>query len=185
MLARDNSWIRLRRVHMPQTIVVHERTLHQAALKLYAIATPYPQSIVTLLRRPVPTAGLPEDNTEKEKSPWWKLRKWTLRISLRLISRYGDPKITRSDNSLPFSKFFLDEFSAEFLKVRPPHHPLDRAFNAHMRAAFLPELAPTGPRHVRVCHLPISACTHTPGSRPRPVAAPRLLHSLAAVSGRC
>lgn len=76
------------------------------------------QSFVALLRRPEPTAGLPEDDMDKEKSPHWKLRKWALRVSLRLVHRYGDPKVTRSDNSLPFAKLFLEEFSAEFLKVR-------------------------------------------------------------------
>ena len=110
---------------------------------------------MTLLRRPVPAAGLPEDNTEKEKAPWWKLRKWTLRISLRLISRYGDPKITRSDNSLPFSKLFLEEFSADFLKVRHARkrtpHACDRLHPQVRRAASAP--APPAP----------SACTHRPG----------------------
>lgn len=82
----------------------------------------YVQALVALLRRPVPTAEMPADDTEREANPWWKLRKWVLRISFRLIQRYGDPKIIRTDSSKPFAQLFLEEFSQDYLKVCIPQN---------------------------------------------------------------
>lgn len=55
----------------------------------------------------------------REKSAWWKLRKWLLRIAYRLLDRYGDPKIVRIETARDFAALFLQEFSSSFLNVRP------------------------------------------------------------------
>lgn len=64
---------------------------------------------------------VPVDNTisneEREKSAWWKLRKWLLRIAYRVLERYGDPKIVRIETAREFAALFLQEFSVRFLKV--------------------------------------------------------------------
>jgi hypothetical protein len=77
------------------------------------------QNVAMLLRRPIPTAGMPAGDAEREKHPWWKLRKWALRIAYRVVQRYGDPKITRPDASRTFAQLFLDDFSQDYLKVGP------------------------------------------------------------------
>lgn len=56
---------------------------------------------------------------EREKSAWWKLRKWLLRIAYRILDRYGDPKIVRIETARDFAALFLQEFSLNFLNVRP------------------------------------------------------------------
>lgn len=95
------------------------------------------QVIAALLKRPLPTAGLPEDPADHEKAPWWKLRKWVLRVAFRLFERYGDPKIAKVESSRAFASLFLQEHSIEYLKVRRqasgraravpdlPHPPLE------------------------------------------------------------
>lgn len=68
------------------------------------------QVMVQLMRRPVPAAA-------REANPWWKLRKWLLRLALRIVQRYGDPKLTKGDASKPFAQVFQTEFASPFVSV--------------------------------------------------------------------
>jgi hypothetical protein len=77
------------------------------------------QNLLVLLQRPIPSQGMPEDDSEKEKQPWWKLRKWNLRIAFRLISRYGDSSFApRGESNKAFAHLYVKGFSEPYLKVR-------------------------------------------------------------------
>jgi hypothetical protein len=78
------------------------------------------QAILLLMRRPIPDTSMLPDDSEREKQAGWKLRKWVLRIAYRVLQRYGDPKLTRTDASQPFAKLFLSEFTQPFLHVCAP-----------------------------------------------------------------
>lgn len=75
------------------------------------------QVLIAMLRRPIPEAGMPVDDLDKEKSSWWKQRKWALRIAHRTVARFGDPKICRVDSSMPFAQLFAEEGAAPMLQV--------------------------------------------------------------------
>lgn len=82
------------------------------------------QGIAMLMRRPVGAGSLAAEESDREAHPEWKLRKWVLRVSYRILQRYGDPKLTRTDAAAPFAKLFMDEFTQDFLQARPrtPSH---------------------------------------------------------------
>jgi hypothetical protein len=77
------------------------------------------------MRRPIPDTSMYSDDSAREAHAGWKLRKWVLRIAYRLLQRYGDPKLTRTDSSQAFAKLFLAEFTQPFLQVCiwPSPHP--------------------------------------------------------------
>lgn len=85
------------------------------------------QVLLVVMQRPLPVdAAMLLDG--REKSSWWKLRKWLLRVAYRLLDRYGDPKIVRIETSRDFASLFLQEFSPSFLKVctaHPTNFPVD------------------------------------------------------------
>lgn len=54
------------------------------------------KGILSLIVRPVPEEGCPEDKEDRAKWPWWKVKKWALHIADRMFSRYGNPKMCKS-----------------------------------------------------------------------------------------
>ena len=72
---------------------------------------------LTLLERPVPKEGEPEDPELRNAWPWWKLKKWVLHILGRLHNRFCDPKNIKDDRpgEKAFAEFFQRECSVKFL----------------------------------------------------------------------
>jgi hypothetical protein len=98
------------------------------------------QVLLAMMKQPAPTMGS-ADTPDLDRSPSWLLRKWLLRVALRLLQRYGDPKIVKLETARGFATLFLSEFSIPFLDVRPPsarYHACNTAVAApHQFAALL------------------------------------------------
>ena len=79
------------------------------------------QVVLKMMQQPLPQSATDTRTSSKEqleRSPWWLLRKWLLRLAYRLADRYGDPKIIKVETSQPFASLFLAEFSNDYLQVR-------------------------------------------------------------------
>ena len=67
-----------------------------------------------LLERPIPPEGQPVHLEERTKWPWWKVKKWSSRIIMLFIQRYGNPKHVAKEN-VPFAKNFREFTSVDLL----------------------------------------------------------------------
>lgn len=76
------------------------------------------QVFLAMMKQPMPAAAVAASAREKDRNPWWMLRKWLLRVAFRLLDRYGDPKIVKIETARNFASLFLSEFSIPFLDVR-------------------------------------------------------------------
>lgn len=69
-----------------------------------------------IIQRPVPAAALQPDEDERPDLPWWKCKKWSMHILLRMFERYGSPgHVTKEYNQ--FAEWFLPTFSNGILEV--------------------------------------------------------------------
>ena len=79
------------------------------------------QVIANILNKPLPEAstglepvGQPVDVEERKQWPWWKLKKWAVRIICQFIQRYGNPRHA-SEEYQTFALFFRDNTAATLL----------------------------------------------------------------------
>lgn len=75
------------------------------------------QVLLKMMQQPMPSSATVAGVQGQDKSAWWLLRKWLLRVAFRLVDRYGDPKIIRNESAQPFASLFLAEFSKNYLDV--------------------------------------------------------------------
>ena len=71
-----------------------------------------------LMKRSVPPEGQPLDEAERQKAPWWKLKKWVLAVASRISDRYGDSRCTVSETANVLSQMFKTHYASQFLLVR-------------------------------------------------------------------
>ncbi|CUA73326.1 Importin-7 [Rhizoctonia solani] len=67
-----------------------------------------------------PAEQIPEDLEEREKSPWWKAKKWAYATLNRLFTRYGSPSELHKSLQKHYSKFaqhFVTSFAPEILNT--------------------------------------------------------------------
>ena len=46
---------------------------------------------------------------------WWKTKKWTIHITQRLVSRYGDPRHCREGTDKAFCQIWVRDCAHKFL----------------------------------------------------------------------
>ena len=80
-------------------------------------------------QKPLDIAG---EDDERERSPWWKAKKWAFYTLNRLYSRYGIPsQLSPSMKSYkPFAETFVTHFAPEILKAYL--HTVEATVTQHM-----------------------------------------------------
>jgi len=68
-----------------------------------------------LVLKPVPLEGQPEDADLRKAWPWWKLKKWSMRVINRMFSRLGDPKLLKEDQKM-LAQHFRKQWACKFLQ---------------------------------------------------------------------
>ena len=71
--------------------------------------------LLSLANRPVPRDSMPEDNEERQKWPWWKVKKWVYHTFCRIFRRYGDPKKCGCPEDVAFASRWKEQCSEPFL----------------------------------------------------------------------
>ncbi|CAH9136550.1 unnamed protein product [Cuscuta epithymum] len=69
---------------------------------------------LTMLERPVPQEGQPNDPELRKSWGWWKVKKWTVHILNRLYTRFGDSKLQNQDNKA-FAQMFQKNYAGKIL----------------------------------------------------------------------
>lgn len=79
------------------------------------------QMIASILQKDLPEAstgleplGQPVDKEDRRNWPWWKLKKWAIRITSLFIQRYGNPRYC-NDEYVQFAEFFKANTSKQLL----------------------------------------------------------------------
>ncbi|KJA23271.1 hypothetical protein HYPSUDRAFT_40079 [Hypholoma sublateritium FD-334 SS-4] len=98
------------------TIVINLSPHQQSAESL----VPWGQLLFGVVNLRLPKEILPDDVEEREKSEWWKAKKWAYAVLGRLFHRYGNPSQMPSPLQLEymeFAKHFVTAFAPEILNI--------------------------------------------------------------------
>lgn len=121
------------------TNILHNNSLEAAqvmrlCLKIFFSATVYMlpqvasidvnlwfQAIAAIVDKPLPEAeegiepvGQPKDPDERKMWPWWKLKKWAIRIVTQFMQRYGNPRYCAEENA-QFAEYFKNNTAVQFI----------------------------------------------------------------------
>ena len=78
------------------------------------------QLLFAVVNMPLSKEAVPEDLEEREKSEWWKAKKWAFAVLGRLFHRYGNPSQMPSalhDDYIEFARHFVSTFAPEILNI--------------------------------------------------------------------
>jgi importin-7 len=92
---------------LPVPLQTHQATVEWCTLFL------------TIISKKPPETAMLEDGDERERSHWWKARKWSYANLNRLFVRYGSPQALSTAQEKEygdFSKNFITHFAPEILK---------------------------------------------------------------------
>ncbi|KAF9046357.1 armadillo-type protein [Panaeolus papilionaceus] len=81
---------------------------------------PWGQLLFAVVNLNLPKEAVPEDLEEREKSPWWKAKKWAYAVLARLFHRYGNPSqlpTALKEAYLDFAQHFVSSFAPEILNT--------------------------------------------------------------------
>ncbi|EIM81399.1 ARM repeat-containing protein [Stereum hirsutum FP-91666 SS1] len=81
---------------------------------------PWGRLLFQVVNLDIPAGAVPEDEDEREKSEWWKAKKWAYGVLGRLFHRYGNPSqlpSTMKEEYGTFAEHFVTAFAPEILKV--------------------------------------------------------------------
>lgn len=98
------------------SIVVHLSKHQQSKESI----VPWGQLLFAIVNLPIPKEVLPEDEEEREKSEWWKAKKWAYGILGRLFHRFGNSSqlpTTMQDDYGVFAQHFVTNFAPEILST--------------------------------------------------------------------
>ncbi|CAK5283934.1 unnamed protein product [Mycena citricolor] len=98
------------------SLVVHLTAHQQAAESL----VPWGQLLFAVVNLQIPKDAVPEDVEEREKSEWWKAKKWAYAILGRLFHRFGNPSQLPSAMQAEYGAFaqhFVTVFAPEILGI--------------------------------------------------------------------
>ncbi|KAI0372335.1 ARM repeat-containing protein [Pilatotrama ljubarskyi] len=81
---------------------------------------PWGSLLFRVVNLQVPKEAVPEDEDERERSEWWKAKKWAYKILGRLFHRFGNPSQLPSSLQKdygPFAQLFVTNYAPEIFKI--------------------------------------------------------------------
>ncbi|KAL6303891.1 ARM repeat-containing protein [Sparassis latifolia] len=98
------------------SIVLHLSSHHQSAESL----VPWGRVLFQVVNLQIPAGAVPEDEEERERSEWWKAKKWAYGVLGRLFHRFGNPSQLPSSLQQAYGQFaqhFVTNFAPEIFKI--------------------------------------------------------------------
>ncbi|KAF7299860.1 Importin N-terminal domain-containing protein [Mycena chlorophos] len=98
------------------SIVVHFSAHQQSAESI----VPWGQLFFAVINLQIPKEAVPEDEEERERSEWWRAKKWAYATLGRLFHRFGNPSQLPSamqDEYMAFAQHFVTVFAPEILAI--------------------------------------------------------------------
>ncbi|KAF8215061.1 armadillo-type protein [Mycena galopus ATCC 62051] len=98
------------------SIVVHLSAHQQSAESL----VPWGQLLFGVVNLQIPKEAVPEDEDERERSEWWRAKKWAYGVLGRLFHRFGNPSqlpSTMQAEYAAFAQHFVSMFAPEILSI--------------------------------------------------------------------
>jgi hypothetical protein len=98
------------------SIVVHLSQHQQSAESI----VPWGQLLFAVVNLQIPKEAVPEDEDERERSEWWRAKKWAYGVLGRLFHRFGNPSQLPSAMQPEYSAFaqhFATMFAPEILAI--------------------------------------------------------------------
>lgn len=81
---------------------------------------PWGQLLFAVVNLQIPKDAVPEDEEERERSEWWKTKKWAYNILGRLFHRFGNPSqlpTAMKEDYEAFANHFVTNFAPEILST--------------------------------------------------------------------
>ncbi|KAI0632293.1 ARM repeat-containing protein [Trametes polyzona] len=81
---------------------------------------PWGRLLFQVVNLQIPKDAVPEDEEERERSEWWKAKKWAYKILGRLFHRFGNPSQLPSSLQKdygPFANHFVTNYAPEIFKI--------------------------------------------------------------------
>lgn len=81
---------------------------------------PWGRLLFQVVNLQIPKDAVPEDEEERERSEWWKAKKWAYGILGRLFNRFGNPSQLPSSMKVEYADFaqhFVTTFAPEIFKI--------------------------------------------------------------------
>ncbi|KAI0337442.1 ARM repeat-containing protein [Trametopsis cervina] len=98
------------------SIVLHLSAHQQSPESL----VPWGRLLFQVVNLQIPKDAVPEDEDDREKSEWWKAKKWAYGILGRLFNRFGNPSQLPSSMQKEYAAFaqhFVTSFAPEIFKI--------------------------------------------------------------------
>lgn len=98
------------------SIVIHLSVHQQSRESLI----PWGQLLFQVVNLQIPPDAVPEDEDDRERSEWWKAKKWAYGILGRLFHRFGNPSQLPSSMQSEYKAFadhFVTNFAPEIFKI--------------------------------------------------------------------
>ncbi len=98
------------------SIVMHLSAHQQSAESL----VPWGRLLFQVVNLQIPKEAVPEDEEDRERSEWWKAKKWAYGILGRLFNRFGNPSQLPSSMQqeyATFSQHFVATFAPEIFSI--------------------------------------------------------------------
>ncbi|KAH8091016.1 armadillo-type protein [Cristinia sonorae] len=100
-----------------RTSIVFSLSKHQQSKESLV---PWGNLLFHIINLQVPPEAVPEDEEERERSEWWKAKKWAYSILERLFNRFGNPSQLPSamkKDYQAFAEHFVTSFAPEIIKT--------------------------------------------------------------------
>ena len=81
---------------------------------------PWGRLLFQVVNLQIPKEAVPEDEEERERSEWWKAKKWAYKILGRLFHRFGNPSQLPSSLQKDYGQFaenFVTTFAPQIFKI--------------------------------------------------------------------
>ncbi|TCD68344.1 hypothetical protein EIP91_010982 [Steccherinum ochraceum] len=98
------------------SIVIHLSPHQQSRESLI----PWGTLLFQVVNLQIPAEAVPQDEADRERSEWWKAKKWAYGILGRLFHRFGNPSQLPSSMQKEYKNFaehFVTEFAPEIFKI--------------------------------------------------------------------
>ncbi|KAI0772164.1 ARM repeat-containing protein [Irpex lacteus] len=98
------------------SIVLHLSAHQQSSESL----VPWGRLLFQVVNLQIPKEAVPDDEEERERSEWWKAKKWAYGILGRLFTRFGNPSQLPSSMQQEYAGFaqhFVTSFAPEIFKI--------------------------------------------------------------------